>query len=233
MIQNFRSDLKKLGNSEKAKHSMRFFKTGKGEYGEGDKFIGITVPEMRNVVKKYWKELTLDETIELLHSDIHEERLCAVIILTAKFNKGDAVEKEKIYKLYLANAKQVNNWDIVDSSAHLIVGPFLEDKDRSILKKLAVSKLIWERRIAMIATFHYIRKSDFKDALQIAKLLLQDKEDLIHKAVGWMLREMGKHGGEKEVRSFLKNNYKELPRTTLRYAIERFSDKDKLLKGIF
>jgi 3-methyladenine DNA glycosylase AlkD len=233
LLKQVQNELRLYSSPKKAESSIRFFKTGKGQYGEGDKFIGVTVPEIRLVVKKYWKNLSIQETLDLLHSAFHEERLCAVIILGEKFKKGTSELKDEIYRLYLKNSSYINNWDLVDSSAHIIVGPYLEERNKEVLEKLAKSELLWDRRIAMLATFHYIRKGENSTAFKIAKLLLNDKEDLMHKAVGWMLREISKKSGDNIVIDFLKANYKQLPRTTLRYAIERMPNKDKYLIGDF
>jgi len=226
MIQQIITELKKYGSPERAKHSLRFFKTGKGEYGEGDSFYGTSVPEMRIVAKKY-KDTGLDEVQELLKNKYHECRLVALMILVDKFRKSkNDSEKKKIYELYISNTTYINNWDLVDLSAHAIVGAYLENKDRVILYRFAKSKMLWERRISIIAASHYIRKNDFNDTIKISEILLHDKEDLIHKAVGWMLREVGKRDQDAEER-FLQKHYKTMPRTMLRYAIERFDAKKK------
>jgi 3-methyladenine DNA glycosylase AlkD len=221
-----KKEIKALANPEKAKLLQRFFKTGKGEYGEGDIFIGLMVPQSREIVRKYWGKLTNKETIELLHSKIHEERSIALIIMVLKFEKGGEKEKGKIYKLYLKNTKYINNWDLVDISSHRIVGAYLKNKNRKILYKLASSKSIWEKRIAIISTANFIPNNDFKDTLKISEILLNDSHDLIHKAVGWMLREVGKRS-QKTEEDFLEKHYKKMSRTTLRYAIERFPEKKR------
>ena len=223
--------LKSLSNPEIAEHSQRYFKTAKGEYGFGDKFLGIRVPVIRESVKKY-KSTSLNIVVKLLKSEFHEIRLFALLLLVYQFSKADMDKQDKIYNLYLNNTKYINNWDLVDSSAHHIVGAYLENKDRAILVKLSKSKLIWERRIAIIATAYFIKNKDYKDTLRISKILINDKEDLIHKAVGWMLREIGKRDLNEEV-TFLNRHYKNMPRTMLRYAIEKFSktERDKYLKG--
>lgn len=214
------SDLQKLVSPAKAKASACFFKTGPGQYGEGDVFIGVTVPEQRIVAKKY-KDLSLIEIEKLLESPIHEHRLTGLIILA-----GKRLSKV-LFDFYLAHTDCVNNWDLVDSSASYIVGEWLVDKkDRSILYKLAQSKNFWERRIAIISTGAFIARKDFTDTLAISKLLLHDKHDLIHKAIGWMLREVGKRDQAKEEK-FLKKHYKTMPRTMLRYSIERFSESKR------
>lgn len=224
--------LKELSDPERAKTCAWFFKTGPGQYGEGDVFIGLTVPQVRSVVKEA-RPLPLKEVEKLLHSPIHEERLTALLVLVAQFEKANDTLQKEIVDFYLKNTHHINNWDLVDSSAAQILGKFLEKKPRILLEELAKSSLLWERRIAMISTFHFIRLGESKDAFKVARLLLNDKEDLMHKAVGWMLREVGKNCGEDILKSFLAKNYSKLPRTTLRYAIERFPEKERKvwLKG--
>lgn len=221
-------DLNKLRNAERAKVFRRYFKTGKGDYGEGDKFIGVTVPQVRAVAKKY-KELSFKENQILIKSPIHEHRLCALLILVDKF-KGKRVEmkvKKSIYEFYLKNKKYINNWDLVDLSAQYIVGGYLmETKDRTILYKLARSKSLWDRRIAIMSTFELIRYRKFDETLKISEMLLEDKYDLIHKAVGWMLRELGNRDQVAEEK-FLQKYYERIPRTTLRYAIEKFGSNKR------
>ena len=208
-----------------AEHSQRFFKTGKGEYGESDKFLGIRVPVLRQQVRKY-KHITLKDILSLLKSPFHEERLFALLLLVENFTKGATVERTAIYKLYIKNTNYINNWDLVDSSAHYIVGAYLEDKDKKPIYKLAASDSLWERRIAIMSTFHLIKKNEFDDALSVSKILKNDEEDLIHKAVGWMLREIGKRNLAVE-KAFLKEHYQYMPRTMLRYAIEKFPEKER------
>ena len=221
-----KKDLKSLENKEKAKILSGFFKTGKGQYGEGDKFLGITVPNQRKIAKKY-VDLSIKEVEQLLHSKIHEHRLTALIIWTYQFEKADEKTKEEIYKTYLKNTKWINNWDLVDVTTPRIVGMHLLDKDRKILYKLAKSKDLWEKRISILATWAFINKrKESKDTLRISKILLNDDHDLIHKAVGWMLREIGKKD-QKIEEEFLKKYYKTMPRTMLRYAIEKFDEKKK------
>ena len=219
---NIENSFKKLGDRKIAAHSARFFKTGKGEYGEGDLFLGIRVPIIRKQIKNY-SDLTLSETIESLKSPYHEIRLFSVLLLVDKYKKADDKEKSRIYQLYLKNSKYINNWDIVDSSASYIVGDFLLNGDKSKLYQLAKSKNLWKRRISIIATFCFIKNHQYEDTLQLAKILLHDKEDLIHKAVGWMLREIGNRNIKIEEK-FLKTHYHEMPRTMLRYAIEKFPE---------
>jgi len=217
-LSNLKKDLEALANPEKAAFFPRFFKTGKGEYGEGDKFLGVMVPEQRKIAKKY-KDLSFGDLAQLLKSDFHEHRLTAIFILVYRFEKGDEGIQKQVYEFYLKHRKNVNNWDLVDSSAHKIVGPYLKDKDRSILFELAESESLWDRRIAMISCFHFIRNEDFDDPLRIAEMLVNDPHDLIHKAVGWMLREIGKRDEAAEV-EFLRN-HQDMPRTMWRYATEK------------
>ena len=230
-VQEIRARLRKLGDKERAKNSQWFFKTGPGEYGEGDRFLGIKVPELRKLAKEY-QAIPLTEVTHILKSHIHEERLLALLILVRAFAKGDERLKEKIYHFYLDNTLYINNWDLVDLSAVYIVGAFLMAKSKKTLYTLAKSNNMWERRIAIIATFYFIREGEFTESMKIARMLLSDKEDLIHKAVGWMLREVGKRHLATEER-FLKEHYKKMPRTMLRYAIERFpeSKRQRYLKG--
>jgi 3-methyladenine DNA glycosylase AlkD len=240
MLSQVRHDIRQHANPEKAKLFQRFFKTGKGEYGEGDRFLGLTVPQCRIIVKKF-KALSVSEITFLLMSIFHEERLIALLILVEQFKKAykiqDIKTQKQIYEFYLANTKFVNNWDLVDLSCHHIVGSYLIlfPGKRNILYRLAQSYNMWERRIAIISTFTFIKHKDCGDSLKLAVLLLKDKHDLIHKAVGWMLREVGKNCGESVLTEFLKNHYRAIPRTTLRYAIERYPERKrkKLLKGVF
>ncbi|MFH5884605.1 DNA alkylation repair protein [Halalkalibaculum sp. DA3122] len=220
------SKLRAQADQSVAEHSRRFFKTGPGEYGEGDRFLGLRVPLQRKIARSH-QTLPMEETERLLQSEFHEERLTALFILVYKFEKGGNQKREAIYRCYLRNLEQVNNWDLVDSSAPKIMGPYLEQRDRSILYRLAKSNNLWRRRIAMISCMHFIRKGDFEDALNIARILRDDTHDLIQKAVGWMLREIG-HIDIKVEEQFLKENrYRELPRTLLRYAIEKFPEEKR------
>jgi len=230
-VKEIQKKLQELGNKEKAKKHQRFFKTGPGEYGEGDVFIGVTVPELRKLAKEY-KTIGPNEINQLLQSPIHEERLFSLFLLIHRYSKGDEPEKKRIYELYLKNTKFINNWDLVDSSAGQIVGAFLFDKSKKPLYDLVKSDNLWERRISIISTFYFIKRNQFSDTLKISKILLSDKEDLIHKAVGWMLREVGKRDISVE-ENFLKKHYKNMPRTMLRYAIEKFpeSKRQQYLKG--
>ena len=226
-----KQSLKKASNKEHAKILQRFFKTGPGEYGEGDVFIGIKVPPLRQIAKENL-DLSFDEVQELLQSKIHEERLVALMILVLRYKKEDEKTREKIFKIYLKNTNRINNWDLVDLSAGEIVGAYLFDKEKDILFKLVKSKLLWERRISVIASFYFIKNNSFETTLKLSEQLLNDKHDLIHKAVGWMLREIGKRNMEVE-EEFLRNYYKTMPRTMLRYAIEKFPEEKRLayLKG--
>ncbi len=220
------TELKVHANAAKAEHAQGFFKTGPGEYGEGDKFLGIRVPVQRRIARNF-KNLPLDEVLKLLTSKWHEARLTALIILVQQYKCGDEDGRNGIFRLYLDHTAFINGWDLVDSSAHFIVGPHLDPYERGLLDELADSASIWERRIAMISTYHYIKIGEFADALRIAELLLRDDEDLIHKAVGWMLREIGNRNLDAE-EAFLKIYYSTMPRTMLRYAIERFPEARRL-----
>jgi 3-methyladenine DNA glycosylase AlkD len=217
--------LKKLGSKEKAEHSARFFKTGKGQYGEGDVFLGVTVPEQRRLAKMYGG-LSFAELKKLLESKIHECRLTALIILVEQYKRAKEKGRSSIAKFYLAHTKRINNWDLVDASASHILGTHLLHGARDTLYKLARSKNMWERRIAIVATHAFIRKDDFADTLNLSGLLFRDQEDLMHKAVGWMLREVGKRS-RSTLASFLKEHAPEMPRTALRYALEHFSPDER------
>lgn len=211
--------LSSLANKKVADHSAGFFKTGKGEYGEGDKFLGVRVLPLRAIAKKH-RDLSLVDVKALLGSEYHEVRLCAAFILVYQFTKSDTARQAEIYAFYLANTPCFNGWDIVDSSAHQILGGHLFDKKRDMLYKLAASPSLWERRMAIIATLYFIREHDFDDTLAIAERFLEDKEDLIHKATGWMLREVGKRD-RAIADSFLTKHCQKMPRVMLRYAIEK------------
>ena len=223
--------LNTLSDPDIAAHSQRYFKTGEGEYGYGDQFLGIRVPVLRKAVKQF-KETPLTEIKKLLKSDYHEVRLFALLLLVHLFSKGDDRQQEKIFNLYLKHTKYINNWDLVDSSAPYIVGAWLWDKDKALLYELVKSRLLWRRRIAIMASLYFIKNNQFKDTLKLAKILLNDPEDLIHKAVGWMLREVGNRNRKVE-ETFLKSHYQKMPRTMLRYAIEKFSQTQRqaYLKG--
>ena len=236
MYQKISRDLKKLKNPEKIKVYQWFFKTDKGQYGEGDVFLGLSSAETKGIAKKYFAEADFETIKKLLYSKIHEERMCALRILVLKYEKSlrdlstqprsAQDDKKEIFDFYIKNAKQINNWDLVDVSAPNIVGNYLLDKDRKILYKLANSKNLWEKRISIISTFVFIRNNQFEDTLKISEILLGDTHDLLHKAVGWMLREVGKRD-QKILEKFLDKNIKKLPRTTLRYAIEKFQEKKR------
>jgi len=222
---SIKKELDLYSNKEKARNYARFFKTGKGEYGEGDRFIGVIVPIQRKIAKKYYQDLSLPETQKLISSPIHEHRLTALMILTYQHPKSTDIEKKRIVRFYLKNTKYINNWDLVDCSAHKIIGAWLlkHPEQKRIIYELAKSKNLWEKRIAIISTFAFIKKSQFDDALKISMILLYDKHDLIHKAVGWMLREVGKKNQAME-EEVLKRYCQIMPRTMLRYAIEHFSE---------
>ena len=227
-----RMKLRSLGSPERAEMSKRYFKTGPGQYGEGDIFYGSSAAELRGLAKQY-QALAEAQLLKLLRSPFHEERAVALLILVHRFAKADAAERKHIYDLYLAHTAFINNWDLVDASAPHVVGAYLFDKSRKPLYRLARSRSLWERRISIVATAYFIRQHDFGDTLALAERLLTDKEDLMHKAVGWMLREVGKRDGD-AARRFLVAHYPRLPRTTLRYAIERFPEAERqaYLKGL-
>ncbi|HIH05439.1 TPA: DNA alkylation repair protein [Candidatus Woesearchaeota archaeon] len=225
MIGSLRKDIRSLANPEKAGVLQGFFRTGKGQYGEGDVFLGVTVPQSRAISKKY-ALLSFANIKALLKSKIHEERLVALLILVHRYQKGDEDEKKGIVDFYLGNTKCVDNWDLVDLSADKLLGHWLFGKDTSLLCRLAESPHLWERRIAIVSTFHFIRNNRFSDTLKISGMLLGDKHDLIHKAVGWMLREVGKRD-QPVLEGFLKRHHKKMPRTMLRYAIERLDEGRK------
>ena len=218
-----KEDLLKLGDPEKAKILLRFFKTGKGEYGEGDRFLGVSLPNQRLVAKRY-AHVSLAELQSLLSSKTHEFRLTALIILVHKYKKAE--DKKPVVDFYLKNVRQVNNWDLVDLSAPNILGKHLLDKKRDLLYKMAASDNIWGRRIAIISTLEFIRNDEFADTLKISETLLKDKHDLIHKAVGWMLREVGKRDVA-VLEAFLNKHCKVMPRTMLRYSLEKFDPKKR------
>lgn len=230
LLAQLKSELKKLVDPKQAEILQRFFKTGKGEYGEGDIFLGIKVPVQRDIAKKY-KGFKLADLQKLLNSKIHEERLIALFILIYQYKKiEDSTSslqshelRQRFFNFYLKNTKNINSWDLVDLSAPSIVGNYLLDKPRNILYRLVKSKNFWERRIAVLACFVFIRNNDFKDILKISEMLLKDDHNLIHKAVGWMLREIGKRD-QKIEEEFLEKHVKQMPRTMLRYAIEKFPE---------
>ena len=229
MIKSLKQDLRKMANPDKKQVLQRFFKTGPDQYGEGDIFLGVTVPQIRSIAKKH-KNMDLSYITFLLNSKIHEERLAAVLIQVYKYETGSEDTKKEIVSLYLANSKKINNWDLVDLSAHKILGNHMlhdKKKRRDILYSLAKSDNLWERRISIISTMAFIKNNDFDDSLRISEILLNDKHDLIHKAVGWMLREIGKKDITVEEK-FLKKHHTKMPRTMLRYAIEKFPEKKRL-----
>jgi len=230
-LKELRIEIKTLSNRETSKTMQWFFKTGKGEYGEGDVFAGLKVPTQRKLAGEF-RDLSLTDLKILLNSPVHEERLISLFILVDKYEKGDEQEKKVIFSFYLKNRKGINNWDLVDLSAPKIIGKHLLTQDKILLFKFAMSKNLWERRIAVLSTYEFIRNNDFKTTLKIAELLLEYEHDLIHKAVGWMLREIGKRDLQAEEK-FLKIHYKKMPRTMLRYAIEKFPEtkRKKYLQG--
>lgn len=230
-FQTAHQQLHSFADPQKARFLMRFFKTGKGQYGEGDRFLGIVVPQVRLLVKEF-AELDSRSLKKLIHSPFNEERLLGLLILERQYLNGDTAKRARIYDFYISNIDQVNNWNLVDSSAPSIFGFHLLTHDRSILYQLTKSKKLWRRRVAIVSTFAFIRAGEFEDTLNICSLLLGDSEDLIHKACGWMLREVGKKDF-KTLENYLSQNYRSMPRTMLRYAIERFPEKKRLafLKG--
>ncbi len=226
-IKAVKTQLDKHVNFDKAAHLPKFFKAVPGGYGEGDQFLGVVVPDQRKIARQFYKEVEDKELATLLRDPIHEVRLTAVFMLVSKFDKAKTEkEQERYLKVYLKNLAGINNWDLVDSSAHQILGKWLADKPRDILVEFAESGHLWKQRIAMIATYHFIRQNDYTDALHIAEMLLDHDHDLIHKAVGWMLREVGNRDKTVEVK-FLKKHYKNMPRTALRYAIEKFPKEER------
>lgn len=225
MLEQLKRELLDSANSEQAKILRGFFKTGKGEYGGGDIFLGVKVPVQRKIAEKYLG-LGLCKLKELMKSKIHEHRLISLIILNEKYKKSNGEGKGNIYNFYLKNRENVNNWDLIDISAPKIIGDFLLNKKRDILYKFADSENMWEKRIAIVSTFAFIKNDEFGDTLMISEKLLNDKNDLIHKAVGWMLREVGKKN-ENILKDFLKEHYKNMPRTMLRYSIEKFSKEKR------
>lgn len=227
MLGDVKMDMRRLADPERARLLQRFFKTGKGEYAEGDIFLGLTVPQTRILVKKY-RDIAFKDIRGLVRSPVHEERLLGLLILVWKFEHGDSKIRDEIFRFYLDNTASINNWDLVDLTAGRIVGPSLDNRGMSVLRKLAASNSLWERRIAIISTFYFITKGVSDHTLAIAEMLIGDEHDLIHKAVGWMLREVGKRINTAEEEAFLRLHYKKMPRTMLRYAIERFPEKKRL-----
>ncbi len=229
VFSSIKKELRKFATTERAESNAWFFKTGKGHYGEGDLFLGVRVPDTRSIVKAHLKEVTLEDSFELLKSKYHEDRLAGVIVMTEMFKLTTTEEvKKKIFKAYLAHAHEINNWDLVDASASVIVGEYLLDKDRAVLYKLVKSKVLWERRIAVVATWAFIRKGDYQDIFALGELLLNDKHDLMHKAVGWMLREVGKNCDIQTLNIFLDKHMRTMPRTMLRYSLEHHDPAQKV-----
>jgi len=226
------SHMRSLADSSRGTNLARFFKTGPGDYAEGDKFLGITVPQTRGVLREFMA-LPFADTLTLLQSPWHEERLLALLLLVARMRKADDTEQTRIYEAYISNTRYINNWDLVDLSARDIVGLYLAQRPRTVLDALVLSTHLWERRIAVVATFYFIGRGEFDDSLRVAQALLGDKHDLIHKAVGWMLREIGKRD-RAVLETFLRAHATEMPRTMLRYAIEHFPEAQRqayLAKG--
>jgi len=221
-LDDVRARLREHASPQAALGAQRYFRTGPGEYGEGDVFIGVRVPDIRRVAKEF-RALPLDAVAELLRSPVHEERLLALLLLVGAYAKGDGALRGRVFELYMGHTRYVNSWDLVDSSAAGIVGAHLAGGDRSLLDRLAASQSLWERRIAVVATLHFIRRGEFADTLRVAALLLRDRHDLIHKVVGWMLREVGKRDRAAE-EAFLRVHCRGMPRTMLRYAVERFPE---------
>ncbi len=219
------SRLKKLANTKDAENAQRFFKTGPGEYGEGDLFIGVRVPVLRKLSKEY-QAITIEQAIRILKSPIHEKRMLALFILVRIYSREDKEIKGRIYELYLKHTSFINSWDLIDTTAQHIVGHFLFTRSKAPLYQLMKSNSLWERRISILSTFYFIKREKYTVTLKIAKQLLNDKEDLMHKAVGWMLREVGNRNVSTE-EHFLKQHYKQMPRTMLRYAIEKFPEKKR------
>lgn len=231
MLKQIRTEIQKFARPDKAAFVARFFKTGVGEYGEGDVFLGLTVPQSRKIAT-FYKDLPLADIEKLLASKIHEERLIALLLLVQRFQKGDGLTKKEVYAFYLAHTQYINNWDLVDLSADKIVGEYLffqsviASKDDALVK-LASSQNIWKRRISIISTYAFIKHGNSAQTLQIAAILVHDTHDLIQKAVGWMLREVGKRVSQEDEEQFLQKHYHTMPRTMLRYAIERFSEEKR------
>ncbi|HNX23867.1 MAG TPA: DNA alkylation repair protein [Spirochaetota bacterium] len=223
--ETIKKELKKIADKDKAKHLAGFFKTGKGQYGEGDIFIGIRVPDQRKTAKLFF-DTELHEIEKLLDDPIHECRLTALLILIEKFSKSDDIKKKEIVEFYLSKTSRINNWDLVDLSSHQILGNYYYSRDREILYKLVQSSSLWEQRIAVVSTYYFIKRNDFKEILTFSEMLLDHKHDLIHKATGWMLRETGKMD-LKILKKFLNKNHRAMPRTMLRYAIEKLDETEK------
>lgn len=233
-VESIREDIRKLSTPERAKASARYFKTGPGEYGEGDVFAGLTTPQLRGIVPKYL-DLSLSECDQLLSSPIHEERTIALAVLVDQFKKSDEILQKEIFDFYLLHTSRINNWDLVDMSADKIVGEWVALHNQSgLLHRLAKSQSIWEKRIAILSTFAYIRRGQPDVTFEIADILMNEREDLLHKAVGWLLREVGKRIDRKTLTEYLHSRYKKMPRTMLRYSIEHFPEPERqdYLKGL-
>ena len=221
------SELQALSNAEKREIFPKFFKAGKGEYGEGDRFLGVTVPNIRAIAKLH-KDISIEEIRELLQSEWHEVRLCALIIMVEKSKKKDEVLRKELFNLYLSQTERINNWDLVDLSCRFIIGEYLLDKSRDILYQLAQSPLLWDNRIAIVSTYAFIRKGQLEDTYALSDLMMQHPHDLMHKAIGWMLREAGKRDSER-LYDYVMSHRADMPRTMLRYAIEKFSPKERAI----
>nr|WP_315407819.1 DNA alkylation repair protein [uncultured Prevotella sp.] len=219
--------LQALSDAEKREIFPKFFKAGKGEYGEGDRFLGVTVPNIRAIAKLH-KDISIEEIRELLQSEWHEVRLCALIIMVEKSKKKDEALRKELFNLYLSQTKRINNWDLVDLSCRFIIGEYLLDKSRDILYQLAQSSLLWDNRIAIVSTYAFIRKGQLEDTYALSDLMMQHPHDLMHKAIGWMLREAGKRDSER-LYDYVMSHRADMPRTMLRYAIEKFSPKERAI----
>jgi 3-methyladenine DNA glycosylase AlkD len=219
-LTEIRRETRELADPQVAEFLQRFFQTGRGQYGEGDRFLGIRVPKLRRVARRY-RSLPREEVVELLRSPWHEERLLALRLLVEQYRRGSDVDRQAIYTIYLSHARYINNWDLVDASAEHILGAHLDPEHFTVLEEMARSESVWERRMAIMSSFHWIKQGVFLPTLHLATVLLDDSHDLIHKAVGWMLREVGKRDMERE-EEFLRESYRMMPRTMLRYAIEHF-----------
>ena len=219
------SELQALSNAEKREIFPKFFKAGKGEYGEGDRFLGVTVPNIRAIAKLH-KDISLDEIRDLMLSEWHEVRLCALLIMVEKSKKKDEALRQQLFDLYLSQTDRINNWDLVDLSCRFIIGEYLLDKSRDILYHLAQSPLLWDNRIAIVSTYAFIRKGQLEDTYALSDLMMQHPHDLMHKAIGWMLREAGKRNPER-LYDYVMRHRADMPRTMLRYAIEKFSPEER------
>ena len=219
--------LQALSDAEKREIFPKFFKAGKGEYGEGDRFLGVTVPNIRAIAKLH-KDISIEEIRELIQSEWHEVRLCALIIMVEKSKKKDEALRKELFNLYLSQTKRINNWDLVDLSCRFIIGEYLLDKSRDILYQLAQSSLLWDNRIAIVSTYAFIRKGQLEDTYALSDLMMQHPHDLMHKAIGWMLREAGKRNPER-LYDYVMRHRADMPRTMLRYAIEKFSPKERTI----